>query len=136
MCILLCEWSRWSVIPLTNQGVLTARCLTNVIAFFCGQTVSPLLQVLFFPHLYHRVCHIVQNRQVFLLLPCERRQAEQRVRMNPGFEHPLHCDVSHTVILLTRFIDGLTAPWSCSAWHSKHRHMSDKRFIGSIFINQ
>ena len=77
----------------------------------------------------------MQSGQVFRLLLCERRQAKQPAGMKPGLEGSPHYDVSNTVTLLKQLVDGLAVLWLYSARDSKYRCLSDKKFIGPIFIN-
>jgi hypothetical protein len=56
--------------------------------------------------------------------------------MKPGTEGSPHYDVSHTVTLFKQLVHGLAVSWFYSAWDSKYRRLSDKKFIGPMFINQ
>jgi len=77
----------------------------------------------------------VQSGQVFRLVLSERRQAKREVEMKPGMEESLHYDVSHTVTLFKQLVHGLAGSWFYSSWGSKYRCLSDKKFIGPMFIN-
>jgi hypothetical protein len=55
--------------------------------------------------------------------------------VKPRLEDSSHYDVSHTVTLLKQIVHGFAVSGFYSARDSKYRRLSDKEFIGPMFIN-
>jgi hypothetical protein len=76
----------------------------------------------------------MQSGGVFGLLLSERQQVKQPVEVKPGLEDSLHEDIRHTVTLFKQLVYDLAVSWFYSARNSKYRRLSDKKFIGPLFI--